>query len=250
MARAEKIMLRMDLPPLHLPESQTIAGNRILIIEDEPAIAASIRDGLEEAGYVVDCCDTLQDAAFLLDSRSYDGLVLDRRLPDGDGLSLLAVGTRQQTPPALVLTALGSVDERILGLRRGADDYLSKPFDRVEMVERVRALLRRPRSTSERSFALGNVRYLSADHSVLINARSIVLPRRELALLAALIRRPGTVIMHEALVDAMYNMDEAPESNVVQSHVSRLRKRLRSNGADIDIRRIRGVGYLLEAGVL
>jgi DNA-binding response OmpR family regulator len=169
-------------------------------------------------------------------------------LPDGDGLSLLGPSARQPTPPALVLTALGSVEERILGLRRGADDYLSKPFDRLEMVERVRALLRRPRSTGAQSFALGNVRYLTADHSVLINARCLVLPRRELALLAALIRRPGTVILHEALFEAMYNMDEVTESNVVQSHVSRLRKRLRTNGADIDIRRIRGVGYLLETG--
>jgi DNA-binding response OmpR family regulator len=235
----------MTLHHAPLPYSQTLAGNRILLIEDEPGIAISIRNGLEEFGYVVDHCDTLQDAAFLLETRSYDGLVLDRVLPDGDGLSLLAEA-RQQMPPTLVLTALGSVDQRIHGLQRGADDYLAKPFDRLEMIERVRALLRRPRSKSARSFALGNVCYRMEDQGVLINARSIVFPRRELALLAALIRRPGTVILHEALVEAMYNMEEVTESNVVQSHVSRLRKRLRANGADIDVRRIRGVGYLLE----
>jgi two-component system, OmpR family, response regulator len=241
----------MSLPSLQLTASQTIAGNRILIIEDEPALAASMRKQLEEAGYIVDHSGNLQDARFLVATRAYDGIVLDRRLPDGDGLSLLeTTDAQKQTPPTLVVSALGSVDERIIGLRKGADDYMSKPFDQIEMVERVRALLRRPRSMSLQSFALGNVRYLSPDQSVMINTRSVVLPRRELALLAVLIRRPGMVILHEALVEAMYNMEEFIESNVVQSHVSRLRKRLRANGADIDIRRIRGVGYLLETCAL
>ncbi|QNQ08995.1 response regulator transcription factor [Sphingomonas alpina] len=219
---------------------------RILLIEDEMEMAAALRTVLEREGYVVNHVASLADAREALLSGCGDLVLLDRTLPDGDGLSLLAE-LRQGNPgmPVIVITARGDVIDRVSGLDHGADDYLAKPFAMEEMLARIRAVRRRPTTRPSQQVQLGQLVYDLVNSEAIVAGKRLDLPRRELLVLAALMRRRGRTVQRGALEDAVYGFDDEIQSNTLDSHISRLRRRLAEAGAEVEIHAIRGVGYLL-----
>jgi len=220
---------------------------RLLIVEDEARIAELVRNGLTRAGFTVDTAANAADARAALEVGSYDGAILDLGLPDGDGLDVLAQARRAgQTIPFLLLTARDTVDDRVLGLNAGADDYLIKPFAMDELVARTKALLRRPGLALGVTMEAGNIAFGSVGREVRVAGRPLPLPRRELDVLEHLVRRVGRVVPKAVLEDRLYGQDEELESNAIPVHVSHLRRKLIGAGATLEIHTIRGVGYLLE----
>lgn len=222
---------------------------RILLVEDEPELGATVAARLKAEGFVVDHVACLGDAVEAVLGAEYRLLLLDRRLPDGDGLSLLPVlRTRSTPPPAIILTALDDVPDRVAGLDAGAEDYLIKPFAFDELLARIRVLLRRSSAdTAAASVTVGCLQFDLGTREARIEGVSLVLPRRELAILDALVRRAGRVVMREQLESQVYGYDDEIASNALEAHMSRLRKRLADAGARVVLHGVRGVGYMLRA---
>lgn len=222
---------------------------RILLVEDEPEIRTSLAARLTANGFVVDHFGTLGSAIEAVMGAEYRAVLLDRRLPDGDGLSLLPVlRTRPSSPPVIVISALDDVPDRVAGLDAGAEDYLIKPFAFEELVARLRVLLRRAGSTEAAPcVSVGRLEYDLAARESKVAGKPLPLPRRELAIMDALIRRAGRVVMREHLQDQVYGYDEEISSNALEAHISRLRKRLADAGAGVVLHGVRGVGYMLRA---
>jgi DNA-binding response OmpR family regulator len=222
---------------------------RILLIEDEPELAAATSARLEAAGFVVDHFGSLGTAIEAVMMTQYRAVLLDRRLPDGDGLSLLPVlKTRPEPPPVIVLTAMDDIPDRVEGLEAGAEDYLIKPFAFDELLARLRVLLRRSGAVAGAPpVKLGRLEYDVGDRTPTIGGQTILLPRRELAILDALVRRAGRVVMREHLEAQVYGYDDDISSNAMEAHISRLRKRLSEAGAGVVVHGVRGVGYMIRA---
>lgn len=219
---------------------------RLLVVEDEDRIAELVRSALARAGFMVDILNSALDADAALMAMSYDAVILDLGLPDGDGLSVLGkMRSRADTTPVLVLTARDAVEDRVLGLNTGADDYLVKPFAASELVARTKALLRRPGHALGVVLEAGNLVFDTVGREARVEGKPVALPRRELALLEHLLRRLGRVVPKSVLEEKLYGTDEEPESNTIPVHVSHLRKRLIEAKANIEIHTVRGVGYLL-----
>jgi len=219
---------------------------RLLIVEDEERIAELVRSALAKAGFTVDVLNRALDADAAVRSVSYDAIILDLGLPDGEGLSVLdGMRGRSDMTPVLVLTARDSVEDRVLGLNTGADDYLVKPFAATELVARTKALLRRPGHALGVVLEAGNVVFDTVGREARVNGAAVSLARRELAVLEHLLRRLGRVVPKSVLEEKLYGNDEEPESNTIPVHISNLRKRLMEAGADVEIHTVRGVGYLL-----
>jgi DNA-binding response OmpR family regulator len=220
---------------------------RLLVVEDEVRIAELVRDGLARSGFTVDVAANTADASAALEIGSYDAAILDLGLPDGDGIEVLTIARRGGlTIPFLLLTARDTVDDRVLGLNAGADDYLIKPFAMDELVARTKALLRRPGLALGVMLEAGNVQFDTVGREVRVAGKPLPLPRRELDVLEHLIRRAGRVVPKTVLEDKLYGVNEELESNAIPVHVSHLRKKLIAAGASPEIHTIRGVGYLLE----
>ncbi|WP_448661529.1 response regulator transcription factor [Sphingomonas sp. CJ20] len=218
-----------------------------MLVEDEAEMAIAVRTVLEREGYVVDHVASLAELHEATTLAISDLVLLDRTLSDGDGLNAIAE-LRRTNPgvPVIVLTARGDVTDRVAGLDAGADDYLAKPFAMEEMLARMRAVRRRPTALPLQQVQLGELVYDMANDEALVGGVRLDLPRRELRVLAALMRRRGRTVQRGALEDAVYGFDDAIQSNTLDSHVSRLRKRLAEAGAGVEIHAIRGVGYLLR----
>jgi two-component system OmpR family response regulator len=223
---------------------------RILLVEDEPKMAELIRRVLVAERNVVDRAGDAVGALGLAAAAGavpYDVLVLDRMLPDLDGLELLRLlRARGIRTPALMLTALGNVDDRVAGLDAGADDYLAKPFAFAELVARVRALGRRPAAAPPARLAAGDVELDEERHVARVGERSVDLSAREFALLAYLIRNEGRVVTRQQILDAVWGAEPDVYSNVVDLYVSYLRRKLAELGAATAVRTVRGVGYALR----
>jgi DNA-binding response OmpR family regulator len=221
---------------------------RILLVEDEIEMAAALRAALARRGFVVDRVRTLEDAHIALKEPGVRAVLLDRRLPDGDGLSLLPVlRAMADPPPVIVLTALGQTMERVEGLDAGADDYLVKPFELDELLARLRAVARRRAGTAAEPLTLGALSFDAVHREAQVSGQPLQLPRREIALLDVLLRRAGRVVLRETIEAALFGFDDAPASNTLDSHVSRLRRRLSDAGAGVAIHALRGVGYMAKA---
>ncbi|OCJ04122.1 DNA-binding response regulator [Agrobacterium sp. 13-626] len=220
---------------------------RILLIEDEKELADALSTALSKQGIVIDHTMLLGDALELSRQHSYDAILLDRRLPDGEGLSFIpklrAAGT---DTPIIVLTAHNEPKERIEGLDTGADDYLGKPFLIDELMARLRAVLRRPANLVEQQIVIGRMTIDPLHLSVTVALNPLDLPRRELLVLVALAKRRGKTVVRSILEAAVYNYEEEIQSNALDAHISRLRKRLLDARAGVAIHNIRGVGYLLK----
>ncbi|MBP2278303.1 response regulator [Sphingomonas sp. PL20] len=223
---------------------------RLLLVEDNARLASLIREGLDRQGFAVDWCETVDGADHALKITDYDLMLLDLGLPDGEGLDLVrTLRRRRDTMPILVLTARGGLDDRVLGLDAGADDYLVKPFQIPELAARCRALLRRPGASLGTELTVGNVILHAAERSVAVAGLPVEATPREVDLLECLLRRAGHVVAKPALEGALYSMDAEVTPNALEACISRLRKRLTSAGADVQIRTVHGVGYALFAPV-
>lgn len=220
---------------------------RILLIEDEAALADLTAAGLRSAGFAVDLAGTLADADAALDFAEYDAIVLDLGLPDGDGLTWLAAHRRRQDHrPVLVMTARDVVADRVRALDGGCDDYLVKPVALPELAARLRALLRRPARIAEDVLSLGNLRFSLAGRRAMVDDQDLSLSRRELDLLESLMRHAGNVVARERLETLLYGMEEPVGSNTLEVLVHRLRRKLSQAGAGAEILTLRGVGYMLH----
>jgi DNA-binding response OmpR family regulator len=221
---------------------------RVLLVEDEAELAGAVSAALHRGAIVVDHVTRLEDAISAAASNPYDVVVLDRTLPDGDGLSIIrplrAAGYKL---PILILSARDALDDRVGGLDHGADDYLTKPFEMEELLARLRALHRRGPNLPREILQVGNLQFDFANKEVLIHGRPVLLPRRELLLLDAMLRRFGRTVLRSAVEDALYSFDDDIQSNALDAHMSRLRKKLAELDAGVEIHTIRGVGYLIKA---
>jgi len=177
---------------------------------------------------------------------TYDAIILDRGLPEGDGLTLIPQIRRHKSSiPVIVLTARGRLAERVAGLDGGADDYLAKPFAFEELLARLRAVMRRPDHLSPLTVRLGRMT-LDLDHrEARVEGMRFDLPRRELLVLEALMRRAGRMVPREILMEAVFAMSDEVQSNTLDSHISRLRRKLAEADAGVTINGVRGVGYML-----
>src|ERR1700736_4454588 len=219
---------------------------RLLLVEDNERFAALLKQGLAAAGFTVDVLATAADASTALLTGRCDIVVLDLGLPDSDGLSVLAeMRRRGDTTPVLILTAHGSLKDRVTGLQSGADDYLVKPFALEELVARLQALLRRPGNLLGLALRLGNLTLDTVARQVFVNDRPIAFSAREVAVLEHLLRRSGRVVAKTVLENSLYGPSQEVGSNAVEVHVHRLRRRLAEVGATVQVHTVRGVGYLI-----
>jgi two-component system OmpR family response regulator len=219
---------------------------RILLVEDSRELANEIAWRISQAGFALDHVDTIESAGLALDDCPYSVAILDRRLPDGDGLSLIPrIREKQPTSRILVLTALDAVDNRIEGLDAGADDYLTKPFDLDEMMARLRAVLRRTEDTGHPAVEIGALSFDLDTRKVLITRKPVSLLRRELLLLEALVRRVNCVVPRETLLSSIYGFGSEVQEHALTALVSRLRARLLELDSGVEIHSARGLGYMI-----
>lgn len=223
---------------------------RVLVVEDEPGIAKFIRQGLSEAGYVVDVASDGEDGLNYALATEYDIIVLDILLPRMDGLCILKeLRSRSVKTPVLLLTARDTVDDRVRGLDAGADDYLVKPFVFSELLARIRALLRRPPLQVDTVFQVGNLELDNAQRQVRRAGRLIELSPREFTLLEYLMRHPDQVLTRTQIAQYVWDFDFYSDFKVVDVYIGYLRRKV-DRGADRPlIHTVRGVGYRLSAEV-
>jgi two-component system OmpR family response regulator len=219
---------------------------RLLLIEDDAATAEEVLGDLRGRGHAVAWVSTGPEGAQAARAETWNAIILDRMLPGLDGLSLLQDlrGSGDRTP-ALVLSALGDVDERIRGLRAGGDDYLGKPFVLGELAARIEALLRRPTDTRETVLRVGSLELDLIAGTGRRGGRDLDLLPRELKLLAYLMRRPGQVVTRAMMFEEVWNYRFTPKSNLIDVHLGRLRRKLETGGEPILIHNVRGEGFTL-----
>lgn len=220
---------------------------RILLVEDEPELASALRAALERRDIVVDHAADIQQAEELAALYPQDAIILDRQLPDGDGLSLIPILRRSgNASPILVLTVRDGIEDRVDGLNHGADDYLTKPFAVAELLARLRALLRRPGELRPEVARAGRLSVDLGSRDAWVDSRPLDLTRRELLVLEALIRRVDRMVARAALMEAVFAADEEVQPNALDIQVSRLRRKLADASAGLVINGVRGVGYMLR----
>ena len=217
---------------------------RILLVEDDTILGGAVRDHIIGDGHSPDWATRLDEAGAHLAAAVYDLILLDLMLPDGRGLEFLR-GLRRQgdVTPVIILTALDQISDRIEGLNAGADDYLTKPFDLAELSARIASVARRYAGNPNPLIDLGDLQVDLAARGIWRSGKGIDLTAREWALFEALIQRPGQVLSKTQLEERLYAFGSEVESNTIEVHVSRLRKKL---GPDV-IETMRGLGYRLGA---
>lgn len=220
---------------------------RILLAEDEESIARALKVMLEKNKYTVDVVHTGADALDYIMAAPYDALVLDIMMPKMDGIEVLTAARKMGVhTPALFLTAKGEVEDRVAGLDAGADDYLPKPFATNEFLARVRALLRRSSAYAPAQLAFGNVELDCGRYLLRTPAGEARLNNKEYQLMELFLRHPRQVFSTARLMEKVWELDCETETDVVWTYIGFLRKKLKQLGADVEIKTIRGAGYLLE----
>lgn len=220
---------------------------RALILEDDSRLRSLVIRTLTRAGLACDEASSLDEAEELLDLHGYDLLVLDRRLPDGDGLEICRRARgRGFTNSILMLTARDDPESTVEGLSDGADDYLGKPFDLAVLAARARALLRRNERRTESDLVLGNLRLDPARRSATRDGKGLELTAREFAILEILMRRPGGVISRGEILEQAWGEREEPMSNTIDVLIGRLRRKIDPPGGASRIETVRGLGYRLR----
>ena len=222
---------------------------RILFVEDDQKIQEFVTKGFTEAGHAVDAVEDGEEGLHLAMTEKYDVLVLDRMLPKLDGLSIVKTlrGTGNTTG-VLILSALGDVDERVLGFRAGGDDYLIKPFAFVELLARVEALGKRTTSGNlevQSVLKEGGIELDLLSRKAKYNGQVIELGKREFQILEYLLKYKGQVVTRTMLLEGVWNYNFDPQSGIIDVHISRLRKKFGDNNNTI-IKTVRGAGFIIE----
>jgi DNA-binding response OmpR family regulator len=221
--------------------------NRILLVEDHARLAALIRRALEEAGISVDVFEGLETAWAALRQVTYGVIVVDRGLPDGDGLSLVQrCRDAGMHTPSLILTARDALHDRVQGLEGGADDYLTKPFAMDELVARIRALLRRPAVRQTLNACYGDIQLLPDEGAMCCGDERISLAPAEMQLMLVFVQDGGQVVRRSFLESAGWGLSEAVTPNALDVALHRLRRKLRAIGSRLKLANIRTLGYALR----
>lgn len=220
---------------------------RILIVEDEPKTGAYLRKGLTEAGYVVDWVDDGITGQHQAETEEYDLLVLDVMLPGQDGWTLLQNLRRSKSTPVLFLTARDDVGDRVKGLELGADDYLAKPFDFVELTARIKSILRRGQPRDSNTLRAADLELDLTRRKATRQGDTILLTAKEFALLWLLMRREGEILPRATIASQVWDMNFNSDTNVVDSAIRRLRSKIDDAYEPKLIHTVRGMGYVLEA---
>lgn len=222
---------------------------RILIVEDDVETGQFVSRGLTEVGHSVSIATDGRDGLFQATDGAFDAIILDRMIPGLDGLSLVKMlRASGNTTPVLMLTAIGGIADRVEGLEAGADDYLIKPFAFSELAARVSALGRRPVAQVESAkLIVGDIELDLHRRTVHRGGRRIVLQPREFSLLAELMRNPHRVMTRTMLLERVWDFDFDPKTNIVETHLSRLRSKLNAGFEEDAIETVRGAGYMIRA---
>lgn len=221
----------------------------VLVVEDDERVASHVVKGLKAEGLLVDHVADGRQALFQAAAETYDVIVLDRMLPNVDGLKILqTLRAAGDSTPVLILSALGDVDNRVKGLRAGGDDYLSKPFALSELIARVEALGRRKGVVQETTeLSLADLQMNLLTRTVTRRGQAIDLTTREFALLEYLLRNAGRVVSRGMLLESVWDYNFDPQTNIIDQHVSRLRQKIDKDFEPPLLQTIRGMGYSLRA---
>ena len=222
---------------------------RILVIEDDKEVATYIAKGLQENSFAVDIANDGREGLFLATGEVYDAIILDRMLPIISGLTILQTLRESEiTTPVLMLSAMGEVNQRIEGLKAGSDDYMTKPFSITELVTRVQVLLKRQTGqTKITALKVGNLTLDLLSRHVSRGDKEIELKPREYQLLEYLMRHSGQVVTRTMLFEHVWDYNFDPQTNVIDVHISRLRKKIDDGFEESLLNTVRGAGYILKA---
>lgn len=231
-----------------LPRRSLGSGMHLLLIEDDAEAAKYLAKGLRESGYTVDIAANGRDGLFQATEETYELIIADRQLPHIDGLAIVQMLRKQGNKvPVLILSALGSVDDRIEGLRAGGDDYLTKPFAFGELLARIEALLRRGQGTNATTrLRVGDLDIDLLGRTVTRAGKRIELTTKEFQLLEFLARRQGQVVTRTMLLEGVWDLHFDPQTNVIDVHMSRLRNAVDREFPKPLIHTVRGAGYVLR----
>jgi heavy metal response regulator len=220
---------------------------RVLVIEDEKKTASFVRKALQAEGFAVDVCHNGDDGLVAASHTAFDGIVLDIMLPGRDGLSVLRqLRERKNSTPVLLLSARGELNERVEGLNTGADDYLPKPFELVELVARVRALTRRGGENKSTVLRVADLALDTVTHRARRGEADIELTAREYRLLEFLMSSAGRICGRMSIIEKVWDYDFDPGTNLVDVYIKRLREKLDSDFEPKLLHTVRGIGYVLK----
>jgi two-component system OmpR family response regulator len=223
---------------------------KILIVEDNERVAHFLKKGLSESGHITDHAENGRDGMFLAVSEPYDAIIMDRMLPGGiDGLGIIvALRKDGNKVPILILSALSEIDDRILGLKSGGDDYLVKPFSFGELLARLDAILRRSQEPqTDSTLSVGDLNMDLLSRKVTRAGKTVSLQPREFKLLEYLVRHADQVVTRTMLLENVWDYHFDPQTNVVDVHISKLRQKIEANSEKQMLRTIRHAGYMLTA---
>jgi DNA-binding response OmpR family regulator len=223
-----------------------IVAVRYLLVEDNAELSEAVMKRLALDGHAVDHAGTLAEAEDCLAAASYDLILLDVMLPDGDGRAFLARSRAHLETPVIVLTARSQVSDRVGALDQGADDYITKPFDFSELEARCRAVLRRRGGSARNEITLGSAIFDPLAGTLRNGAETVELRHREIRLMEVFARHPGQILSKSQLMDRLFSYDTAVTENAIEVYVGRLRRRI--DGMGVRIETVRGLGYRIETG--
>ena len=219
---------------------------KILIVEDEPALRELIQRSLEKERYVVEVAADFNSALRKIEDYDYDCVLLDIMLPDGSGLDLLEkLKAMHKRENVIIISAKDSLEDKVLGLELGADDYLPKPFHLAELNARIKSVIRRQHHDGEIDICLGNIRILPDKYQVLINDREVELNRKEYDILLYFINRPGRLVNKNTLAESVWgdHIDQVDNFDFIYAQIKNLRKKLNLAEASAEIKAVYGFGY-------
>lgn len=219
---------------------------KILIVEDQEGLRETMRESLVKERFVVECASNYREGLLKINDYDYDCILLDIMLPGGSGLDLLReIKELRKTDSVIIISAKDSIDDKVLGLNLGADDYLAKPFHLAELNARVKSVIRRKQNNGDVQVVVGNLKINPDKRTVLVDDREIILNRKEYDLLYYFMSNPGRLIGRTALAEFVWgdNIDQADNFDFIYSQVKNLRKKLKDAGAQPEIKAVYGFGY-------
>lgn len=221
---------------------------KILMIEDDRDLAESVRFQLEKEGFETDVCTDGEEGLYYMQEKAHDLVILDRMLPSMDGVSVLKAARKAHvSTPVIMLTALGELNDRLTGLNCGADDYMVKPFAFSELLARIRCILRRPGNWEETSLLnLGDISFDPEDNRLKGNGKECTLSKREGELLEVFLRNPGQTLPRNVLLNRVWGLESDVEEGNLDNYIHFLRRRLKTVESTLNLRTVRGVGYVME----